>query len=183
MPTTLEPGGAMATPPEAADIAALATEHGRLVFRAAYRVLGDAAQAEDVQQEVFLRLLESDRTAVVSWPAFLTAAATRVAIDVLRRRQRWWALLPKWRAQAAETTASAEAVGIEAERATRLRQALGRLSRREAQCFALRYLDGLDLPEVAAELRLTQNNVGVILHRARRRLEAILDDTHEEVRA
>lgn len=47
--------------PDSCGIAALATEHGRLVFRAAYRVLGDAAQAEDVQQEVFLRLLESNR--------------------------------------------------------------------------------------------------------------------------
>lgn len=120
---------------------------------------------------------------MASWPAFLTASATRLAIDVLRRRQRWWALLPQWRAQAEVTAESPETHGVAVERATRLRQALGRLSRREAQCFALRYLDGLDLPEVAAELRLTENNVGVILHRARRRLEAILDDTNEEVRA
>lgn len=183
MATRFEPGGTMSETPDSSDPAVLAREHGRLVFRAAYRVLGDAAQAEDVQQEVFLRLLQSERREVVSWPAFLTATATRLAIDVLRRRQRWWALLPQWRAQAEEATESPETLGIEAERARRLRQALGRLSRREAQCFALRYMEGLDLPEVAAELRLTENNVGVILHRARRRLEAILDDTNEEVRA
>ena len=165
------------------DPATLAQEYGPLVFRAAYRVLGDAAQAEDVQQEVFLRLLESPRDDVASWPAWLTASGTRLAIDVLRRRQRWWALLPRWRAEAEATAASAEEAGIEAERAARLRQALGRLTRREAQCFALRYLDGMDLPEVAAALHLTENNVGVILHRARRRLETLLDDANEEVRA
>lgn len=165
------------------DPEALANAHAGLVFRAAYRVLGDAAQAEDVQQEVFLRLLESPPREVASWPAYLTTATTRRAIDVLRRRQRWWALQPRWQVHADATTASAEEAGMEAERAARLRQALGRLSRREAECFALRYLDGLDLSEVAAALRLTENNVGVILHRARRRLEALLGDTNEEVRA
>ena len=183
MTTRFEPGGTTSATPGSCDVEALAREHGRLVLRAAYRILGDAAQAEDVQQEVFLRLIETDRKGVASWPAFLTASGTRLAIDVLRRRQRWWALLPQWRAQAEVTAESPETLGIETEQATHLRQALARLSRREAQCFALRYLEGLDLPEVAAELRLTENNVGVILHRARRRLQAILDDTQEEVRA
>ena len=166
-----------------ADVAALARTHGPLVFRAAYRVLGDQSRAEDVQQEVFLRLLETSRDGIASWPAYLTATATRIAIDVLRRRQRWWGLLPMLAAQTAAAAPSAEAAGIEAQRAAQLRMALTTLPRREAQCFALRYLEGLDLPEVAAALSLTENNVGVILHRARRRLESILDDTHEEIRA
>ena len=165
------------------DPEALAREYGPLVFRAANRVLGEATQAEDVQQEVFLRLLESRRDGVDSWPAYLTTAATRQAIDELRRRQRWWAMLPRWTLESQATSPSAEDAGIQAERASRLRRSLGRLSRREAECFALRYLEGLDLPEVAAALSLTENNVGVILHRARRRLESILDDTHEEIRA
>ena len=169
--------------PESSDPGDLAVRYGRLVFRAAYRVLGDAAQAEDVQQEVFLRLLQSPRKDVTSWPAWLTTSATRLAIDALRRRRRWWAFVPQWTVQAEVASGSAEEAGIEAEQAARLRAALGRLSRREAQCFALRYLDGLPLPEVAAALRLTENNVGVILHRARRRLETLLRDTNEEVRA
>ena len=92
-------------------------------------------------------------------------------------------MLPRWTLESQATSPSAEDAGIQAERASRLRRSLGRLSRREAECFALRYLEGLDLPEVAAALSLTENNVGVILHRARRRLESILDDTHEEIRA
>ena len=122
-----------------ADAAALARTHGPLVFRAAYRVLGDQSRAEDVQQEVFLRLLETSRDGIASWPAYLTATATRIAIDVLRRRQRWWGLLPMLAAQTATAAPSAEAAGIEAQRATRLRAALATLPAREAQCFALRY--------------------------------------------
>lgn len=64
--------------------------------------------------------------------------------------------------------------------AQRLRVAVAALSRREAQCFALRYLEGLDVGDIATALQLNKNNVSVILHRARRRLAAQLGDTAEE---
>lgn len=165
--------------PQSCEPADLARQYGPLVFRTAYRLLGDTARAEDVQQEVFLRLLESRREGVLSWPAYLSAAATRIAIDVLRRQQRWWGLLPMWKVQAPTAAISAEEAGIETQRARQLRHALGTLTRREAQCFALRYLEGLDVGEVAAALQLKENNVSVILHRARRRLEAQLSDPEE----
>ena len=157
----------------------LARLYGVLVFRAAYRVLGDAAAAEDVQQDVFLRLLERPVAGVVSWPAYLTAAAVRAAIDRQRRQQRWWGLLPAWRAQAPQSAASAEDVSLGEERARRLRRALAALPAREAQCFGLRYLEGMEIAGIAAVLGLSANNVNVSLHRARRRLEALLGDPPE----
>lgn len=158
----------------------LARQYGRLVFQAAYRVLGDAAQAEDVQQEVFLRLLQSrDHDAVESWPAYLSAAASRAAIDVLRRQRRWWRALPLWSAQQPAAAESAEQANLHGERARRLRQALARLPQREAQCFGLRYLEGMDIAAIADCLQLSVNNVNVVLHRARRRLEAELGETTE----
>lgn len=161
----------------------LARLYGPLVFKAAYRVLGDASMAEDVQQDVFLRLLETRPAAVDAWPAWLSAAATRAAIDVLRRRRRWHRLLPLWSAQQPATAASAEQAGIEGERAERLRAALATLPRREAQCFGLRYLQGLDIAEIALTLSMRENNVNVVLHRARRRLETQLGDATTEVQA
>jgi RNA polymerase sigma factor (sigma-70 family) len=160
--------------------AALARHYGPLVFRAAYRVLGDAALAEDVQQEVFLRLLERPPAGVVSWPAFLTAAAVRAAIDQRRRQQRWWRVLPMWRAGAPTEAPSAEQAGLDTEQARRLREALVALPRREAQCFGLRYLQGMEIADIAQALGLSANNINVILHRARRRLEARLGDATEE---
>jgi RNA polymerase sigma factor (sigma-70 family) len=154
--------------------AALARLYGPLVFRAAFRVLGDAALAEDVQQDVFLRLIEQPPREVASWPAFLTAAAVRRAIDRQRQQRRWWRLLPLWRAQAPESAASAEHSGIAEERAQRLRAALRDLSPREAQCFSLRYLEGLGIEDIARALAISSNTAHVTLHRARRRLEARL---------
>lgn len=160
---------------------ALAHRYGRLVFKAAYRVLGDAALAEDVQQEVFLRLLEAPPADVKSWPAYLSASAVRGAIDVLRRQRRWWRVLPLWSAQEPTAAPSAEHENIARERGRQLRDALAALPRREAQCFGLRYLQGLDIGDIAQALEMSENNVNVTLHRARRRLEARLGDTATEI--
>lgn len=156
--------------------AALARHYGPLVFRAAFRILGDAGLAEDVQQDVFLRLLEQPPRDVVSWPAYLTAAAVRRAIDRQRQQRRWWRVLPVWRAQAPESAASAEEAGLGDERARRLRVAMADLSPREAQCFSLRYLEGMAIDDIARVLAITSNTTHVTLHRARRRLEARLGD-------
>lgn len=161
---------------------ALARQYGRNVFMAAYRVLGNAALAEDVQQDVFLRLVEKWPQAVDSWPAYLTTAATRAAIDVLRRRQRWGRVIELWVLQHATSADSTEQSGIEQERALRLRTALGWLPRRQALCFAMRYLLGQDIGAIARTLGLSENNINVILHRARNRLEAVLREPDKEPR-
>ncbi len=168
-------------PPEQADT--LARLYGPLVFKAAYRLLGDTSQAEDVQQTVFLKLLETRPGSVDSWPAYLTASAVRGAIDLLRRQQRWWRLLPGWDSQEPMTEESPEQIGMEHERGKRLRKALAQLPRREAQCFSLRHLEGMEISEIARAVELSENNVNVTLHRARRRLEACLSDTTREHKA
>jgi RNA polymerase sigma factor (sigma-70 family) len=163
-----------AAPP---DVASLARIYGRTVFMAAYRVLGDVGQAEDTQQEVFLRLLEKPIGDIASWPAYLTTLTVRMAIDRLRSRQRWRRLLPKWRASAPDAFDSTEHDAIQLERARRLRAALCVLKPREAECFTLRFVQGMDIPAIAQATGMTSNHVGVCLHRATRALEARLGET------
>jgi RNA polymerase sigma factor (sigma-70 family) len=159
----------------AADAATLARSYGRQVFQAAFRVLGDEAAAEDVQQDVFLRLLEGGSAADVdSWPAWLCAAATRLAIDRLRRQHRWWRLLPGWKAAQPESMPSAEDEAAAHERTVRMRTALARLKPREAECFVLRHVQGLDIGAIAAATQMSPNHVSVTLHRATRSLAARL---------
>lgn len=159
------------------DVAQLARLHGRLVFQAAYRVLGHTSQAEDLQQDVFLRVLEKPATEVVNWPAYLTTLTVRMAIDRLRRSQRWFRLLPAWRASAPEAFDSTEQHAVQDQRARLLRQALGRLKAREAECFTLRHVQGMNIATIARETGMSSNHVSVSLHRAMRALEAQLGDT------
>ena len=144
-------------------VAALAAAYGRQVFHTAHRLLGNASQAEDVQQDVFLRLLEHPPAQVASWPAYLSAMATRLSIDHLRRGTRWRRLLPIWVASARQDEDSAELPALQAQQAGRLR-------------FSLRYLQGFEIPQIATSLGMSANHVSVCLHRAQRALQAELGD-------
>jgi RNA polymerase sigma factor (sigma-70 family) len=176
MTLSLPTGDPSATDTVDPPVAALAATYGRQVFHAAHRLLGSASQAEDVQQDVFLRVLEKPPAEVASWPAYLSAMATRISIDRLRRHARWRRLLPIWVASARQDDDSAELHAVQAQEAQRLRTALGRLKPREATCFSLRYLQGFEIPQIAASIGMSPNYVSVCLHRAQRALEAELGD-------
>ncbi len=153
--------------------AELARTYGRQVFDAAYRVLGEAAAAEDVQQDVFLRLVESPPRDVVSWPALLAASAVRLAIDRLRHRRRWrrWFALFGRDDAIVPASTGPDQNATQHERARQLRVAISALPAREAQCFALRWIEGLELAEIARATGLRENTISVALHRAARHLE------------
>jgi RNA polymerase sigma-70 factor, ECF subfamily len=170
-------GDQPAIDPADPSVTALAVAYGRQVFHVAHRLLGNASQAEDVQQEVFLRVLEKPPADVASWPAYLSAMATRISIDRLRRHTRWRRLLPIWVASAPQDDDSAELHAMRAQQAARLRIELGRLKPRDATCFTLRYLQGFEISQIAATLGMSRNHVGVCLHRAQRALEAKLGDS------
>ena len=168
--------GAMSRPTRA-EIEGLARQYGRAVYLAAYRVLGRHAAAEDVQQDVFLKLLQSPPPDVASWPAWLTTAATRAAIDRLRRHARRRRLLPRWAfSDETDTADTPDQHTEQGQRAQRLRTAIAALKPAEAECFTLRCIQGLELADIARATGLSRNHVSVTLHRARRTLEAALDD-------
>src|SRR4051794_23465402 len=83
----------MAVPTESAmsarDLEAVFRQHHAMVFRAAYRVTGNAGDAEDVLQTVFLRLVKRDPHAdpVDNVASFLHRAAVNAALDLVRSRQ------------------------------------------------------------------------------------------------
>jgi RNA polymerase sigma-70 factor (ECF subfamily) len=139
--------------------------HHGLVFRTAYRVTGNAADAEDVLQTVFLRLLRrrKDADAPENEESYLRRAAINAALDVVRARQ---------------TARTEELTDLVADRpkrdAVELRQALARamarLDSRRAEIFALRFLEGLENPQIAKLLGISQVLVAVLVHRTRQEL-------------
>jgi RNA polymerase sigma factor (sigma-70 family) len=181
MPPTVtlsDPALAMSEPIERTRIDSLVRAHGRHVFHAAYRILGDAALAEDVQQDVFLRLVERPPTSVDSWPAWLGTAATRLAIDRLRRTRRWQRLLAAFRLPEPGQAPMPDSEASHAQRAAWLRQAIAGLPRLQAHCLALRHIDGQEIPAIAQQLGISPNHVSVTLHRATKRLQQQRAATH-----
>ena len=150
--------------------AELYQRHYEAVFRAALRVTGNPADAEDVLQTVFLRVMAQggDVEDVALPAAYLRRAAVNAAVDVLRRRE--------LRAESAydhqALHAAVQPPGLLKER---LRRAFGILDRDDASLFLLRHVEGLSIEELAAMFQLEKNNVSVRLHRIRHRLLAEME--------
>jgi RNA polymerase sigma-70 factor (ECF subfamily) len=149
--------------------------HARLVFAAAWRILGHAADTEDVVQDVFLQAHQVQQAQPIRcWEAFLRRLAVCRALDRLRARRPTAGLeglsLPS-------RDDGPEDVAIEHELAFRLRCAIRCLPRREATVFCLRYFDNLSYEEMADTLLISVDAVGTALHKARTRLESLLRES------
>jgi RNA polymerase sigma-70 factor (ECF subfamily) len=154
----------------------LMQHEGPAVWRTAYRLLRNTADADECFQETFLAALElSNRQPVRNWPALLQRLATSRAIDrirrVIRRRQI---------EESADVTLAAGTDGDPAqhaeaaELADTLRFAIGQLPQRQAEVFCLHELAAWSHQQIAEQLGMTVNAVGVVLHRTRQKLEELL---------
>ena len=145
------------------------------VFRAAYRVTGNAEDAEDVLQTVFLRMWKRDpeRERVDNLSSFLHRSAVNAALDVVRSRQRARNVpLDDCEPVLAESAhRRPDRAHVAGEIRDWLRRALARLSAREAEIFVLRFFEGKENPEIARLLETTPGTVAVTLSRTRSRLE------------
>ncbi len=154
-------------------VSLLFEQYRELVFRAAYRVTGTEADAEDVLQTVFLRLLRSESTVVTNDTAgsYLHRAAVNAAVDLLRRRRTAKAdPLAEWQDRLHEPRPDPAVAAEVAALGRRLRAALAELNPRAAEIFVLRCFEGYSNREIARMLGTSWSTVAVSLHRTRARL-------------
>jgi len=136
----------------------------RRVAAIAYRVLGDAAEAEDVAQEAFVAFYRRHDPDASYAPAWLHAAAAHGALNVIRGRQRRDRRATA-AARDADRVTDPEAEALAAESRREVRDALARLPQATAALLALRY-SGLSYAEVATALGIPVDQVGTRLRRA-----------------
>jgi RNA polymerase sigma-70 factor (ECF subfamily) len=149
-------------------------EHGPLAFATAKRILGHVADAEDVVQDA---LIEAHRTAqsrpIRHWPGFVRRLATCRALDRLRQRRNVVSLSGLSLRDAGHGPPEA---AMAKELADRLRQALAQLPGREGEVFCLRYFEDLSYQQIAEILDVQPGAVAQALHKARAKLEALLNE-------
>lgn len=140
------------------------------MFRTAHRITGNAGDAEDVLQTVFLRLLRRSRTAdpLENTESYLRRAAINAALDIIRTRQadQTVPLPEEFSGRTASEPARANSLGLRQD----LARAMSELKPRQAEIFALRFLEGLSNREIAHQLDISQISVAVIVHRTRLQL-------------
>ena len=156
--------------------------HRAAVTRYIRYLIRDAAEAEDLAQEVFLRAHSRQETlrdaqALESW---LFQIATHASIDRMRQRARVTDRAVDKPAEdlpiADQTRPSALTVVQQAEMSACVQKYVAKLSSAYKAVLLMHDVDGLTAVEIAQLLKLPLTTVKMRLHRARRQLQASLNE-------
>lgn len=148
-------------------------EHAPMVYRTARAILGNAEDAEDVLQTIFLRLLRRtlppDLTK--SPKAYLYRAAVNSSLDKIESRRRH--VLTN---EAEQFSVSAPSIGMSPEEDLhqRLYEAIAKLGPEAAQILVLRYVHDISDAEIAKMFGTSRTTIAVRLFRLRARLKKLL---------
>lgn len=139
--------------------------HYDRVYGILFRLVGTRAEAEDVAQEVFLRLYRQPPARATNLSGWLYRVATNAGYNALRTANR-----RRSRELASISGGDASAVAVEdavlgEEEQRRVRAALARLPERAVQLLLLRQV-GLSYREVAEVVGVAPGSVGTLLSRA-----------------
>jgi RNA polymerase sigma-70 factor (ECF subfamily) len=147
------------------------------VYNIAYRMLGNAAEAEDVAQEVFLRaylkLATYDRERKFS--TWLLSIASNYCIDVLRRRRAQLVTLDDAEFAIPSREPGPEERAVEGEQREAVARAIAALAPAYRLPAVLRYYYDLPYEEIEQITGLSEATVKTRLHRARRMIKDFLE--------
>jgi len=151
-------------------------QHRPDLFGLAYRMLGSAAEAEDVVQDAWLRSVGAETSDIRSPRAYLMTVVTRLALDRLKsarvtREQYVGPWLPEpvltdGREQPETSVALAESLTLA------FMVLLDTLSPEERAVFVLREVLDYSYAEIAAVLKSTETNCRQLFHRAKDHLHS-----------
>jgi RNA polymerase sigma-70 factor (ECF subfamily) len=163
----------------------LVTDHQRMVYQLALHLLGDAQEALDLSQEVFLKVFRSlnqfrGQSTLKTW-------IYRIVVNQASNRQRWWRRrhraqqvrleeLTAARAEVPEVRASSlpDRVLQQRETSDRVWRAMNALPFDQRAVIVLREIDGLSYEEIATSLGVAVGTVKSRLARAREGLRLAL---------
>lgn len=163
-------------------LSAILPEYRRKVYSLAWSIVKNSAMADDVAQDVFVKVWRSlpsfdGRAKFSTW---LYAITRNAAISALRRRREQDSLQDGAVLAEAEATLAARAADTSHEHdpaeSARLAAALAQLPDRQRQVVTLFYLQERSYDEVAEMLAMPLGTLKTLLHRARARLAQILGD-------
>jgi RNA polymerase sigma-70 factor (ECF subfamily) len=164
----------------------LVTAYQTPVYNLSYRMLGNAAEAEEAAQETFLRAYKHLRSYDPQRPfhSWLLSIASHYCIDRLRRRRITWLSFEDEIATPDAVwptgdTPNPESVVAQREREAYIQELLAGLSPTDRAAITLRYWYDYSYEEIAETLTLTVSAVKSRLYRARRALAEMMEGEME----
>jgi RNA polymerase sigma factor (sigma-70 family) len=142
------------------------------LFAIAYRILGNAAAAEDVVQDAWLRWQTTDRRVVLNAAAYLATTTTRLAINLAQSARLRREVYPgTWLPEPVDTRFDPQS---EVEQGEALEHAvlvlLSTLSPKERAAYVLREAFNYPYRRIAGILQLAEANARQLVARARKRV-------------
>jgi RNA polymerase sigma-70 factor (ECF subfamily) len=163
---------------EAAGATRLFQRYAAPLLRFTGRILGDPAEAEEITQDVFLKLMVradqyDGRAPVASW---LFAIATNACRDRLRRSVRRPSVALEAVAEVKEPGPAADERLAERQRREAVRRALAELSLEQREALVLARYHGMPYAEIARTLQITEGAVKTRIFRAMETLKEIFSE-------
>ena len=148
-------------------------KHWQLVYRTAFSVLRNRQDAEDVLQNLFLRLFERELPVGLTKnpPGYLYRAAVNASLNVVRSRKNEVVTADFYSLQASIPEAVPDNDGGREEK---LLHAITQLSTKAAEILILRYAHNYSDAEIGKLLGKSRGSVAVTLYRARARLNRLI---------
>jgi RNA polymerase sigma-70 factor (ECF subfamily) len=163
------------------DLTALVEIYSSLLFRVAHSILRNRAEAEDIVQDVFVRVLQHNLKAndlklpaVRDLRVWLVRITWNLAIDRRRRIRPDQMDEPFAHALVARTTPADQALAEARQIAAVLRE-IERLPKPERHALLLSAIDELSITEISAVLNRSESAIRALLFRARARLRQRLE--------
>lgn len=161
-----------------ADLTRLVTElfelHHAAIYNYVYRLTDNAEWANDLTQETFLKLFRNRQqlVGVQNHRAWIYRIASNTTFNALKRRNRFrW--LP-WKEQNEKQMQTADST-TSLDHEEQVQQALNAIEPKYRAPLVLFGQYGLSVREIAEVMKLSENNVKVRLHRARKMFRAVYD--------
>lgn len=151
--------------------------HSEVMYRAAYRLLGNAQDAEDMVQEAFIRLWEKRETAMQAdnVEAYCVALTKNLCIDRLRLKRLNYASTPPENLDLPDESNLLHSI----ERRDQLevaQKALDMLPKQQQEVVKLYDFEGRSVKEIQVETGLTNVNIRVLLSRAHQKLKNLFNN-------
>ena len=171
----------------------LVDQHYQFAFRIAFRITGDASDAEEVAQEAFLRAYTKLSTfrQDASFSTWVNRIAMNTAINLVERRKRDANHMGRANAHpdgidplthVADGSAGPERLLLDGEAATLREAAMASLTPMERTAFTLRHMEDVPIAEIAEALRVPANSAKQAVFRAVSKLRRSLAPTLGGVR-
>ena len=155
---------------------ALVEQYRDNVYRLAYRMCGNAYDADEAAQEAFVaawRALPNFR-GDAKFSTWLYRLTTNAAIDVMRREKRHQTVGDGEMIEVADDADSPQETVERTEQQEAVQEALATLSEEYREVLLLRYMEELDYAEIAEVLQLPSGTVKSRINRAKAALKAAL---------